>query len=148
MKVVSLNPGISLYLETFESNTTSDWLNQTIKPIRKCVRSTFKITKLFDKEAKNVLENGWLIGPSNLSLPPQCIPSFSEQLKTVVCKVFQFERTKTLSLETGLKRPVAWHLICRFIRGYIFVSIFLPTFNDHEKKPIENIVEKGENAGN
>ena len=70
MKVVSLNPGISLYLETFESNTTSDWLNQTIKPVRKCVRSTFKITKLFDKEAKNVLENGWLIRTQQLVSSP------------------------------------------------------------------------------
>ena len=40
---------IFLYLEAFECNTTSDWLN------RSCV--TFKITNLLGKD--NVLENGW-----------------------------------------------------------------------------------------
>ena len=32
-----------LYLVAFECNTTSDWLNPTVKPIRSCI--TFKFTK-------------------------------------------------------------------------------------------------------
>ena len=33
---------IFLYLAAFEGNTTSDWLNRTVYPIRSCV--TFKLT--------------------------------------------------------------------------------------------------------
>ena len=43
-----------LYLEASECNTTSDWLNRTVYPIRSCV------TNLGEK-TKNVFENDWSI---------------------------------------------------------------------------------------
>ena len=39
-----------LIIEAFECNTTSDWLNHTVKPIRSCV--TFKYTKSKRKRQK------------------------------------------------------------------------------------------------
>ena len=44
-----------LYPAAFECNTTSDWLNRMVKPIRSCV--TFKFTNLEKKKKKNILEN-------------------------------------------------------------------------------------------
>ena len=41
---------IFLYLETFECNTTSDWLNQTVQPFRSCVTFQFAILGEKDKE--------------------------------------------------------------------------------------------------
>ena len=38
-KVLSLVLQIFLYLQAFECNTTSDWLNGMVKPIRSCVTS-------------------------------------------------------------------------------------------------------------
>ena len=38
----------SICLDSFECNTTSDWLNQTVLPIRSCV--TFKFTNSGDKD--------------------------------------------------------------------------------------------------
>ena len=46
--VFSLVLQIFLYLETFECNRTSDWLNGMVYPIRSCV--TFKFTKSVDKD--------------------------------------------------------------------------------------------------
>ena len=39
----SYSPDFFLYLAAFECNTTCDWLNHTVKPIRSCV--TIKFTK-------------------------------------------------------------------------------------------------------
>ena len=41
--ILSLVLQTFLYLAAFECNTTSDWLNRTVYPIRSCV--TFKFTK-------------------------------------------------------------------------------------------------------
>ena len=49
-KVLSLFVQIFLQLEAFECNTTSDWLNNTVWPIRSCV--TFKFTKYCRKRQK------------------------------------------------------------------------------------------------
>ena len=46
--VLSLVLQIFLYLETFECNTTSDWLNHMVQPIRSCV--IFKFTNLGEKD--------------------------------------------------------------------------------------------------
>ena len=39
---------IFLYLEAFECNTTSDWLNQMVQPIRSCV--TFHLANIVEKD--------------------------------------------------------------------------------------------------
>ena len=46
-----------LHSEAFESNTTSDWLNHVVYPVKSCV--TFKENKISKKWPKNVLGNGW-----------------------------------------------------------------------------------------
>ena len=46
--IVCLVLQIYLYLAAFECNTTSDWLNPTVQPIRRCV--TFKLINLGEKD--------------------------------------------------------------------------------------------------
>ena len=46
--IPSLVLRIFLYLEAFECNTTSDWLNHMVEPIRSCV--TFKFTNFGEKD--------------------------------------------------------------------------------------------------
>ena len=47
-----------LYPAAFESNTTSDWLNHMVLPIRSF--ATFKLIKT-EVKTKKILDNGWLI---------------------------------------------------------------------------------------
>ena len=50
-------PDFFLYSTAFECNTTFDWLNHAVDPIRSSV--AFKFTNLGEKKAKKILENGW-----------------------------------------------------------------------------------------
>ena len=43
---------IFLYLDAFKCNTTSDWLNHAVYPIRSCV--TFKFTNLSEKDKQYI----------------------------------------------------------------------------------------------
>ena len=44
--------GFFLDLETFQSNTASDWLKQTVQPIKCC--ATLKYTKISEGRIENV----------------------------------------------------------------------------------------------
>ena len=59
--VLSLVLQIFLNLEAFECNTTSDWLNHTVYPIKSYVTFKFTKSKGKKKKTKGVLENVWWI---------------------------------------------------------------------------------------
>ena len=58
---IILKNGLSLvlqifFIETFECNTTSNWLNHTISPIKSCV--TFNFANLDQKDKGHFFKNG------------------------------------------------------------------------------------------
>ena len=46
--ILKIVPCLVLYLAAFECNTTADWLNRTVQPIRSCV--TVKVSNLGEKD--------------------------------------------------------------------------------------------------
>ena len=73
--ILSLVMWIFLYLEAFESNTTSEWLNRTVLPIRICFTFTFT-NKTLEKRMMKRIVGEYRPSMPCLSLPYKTVYNF------------------------------------------------------------------------
>ena len=125
----SLSYTPDLYLEASECNTTSDWLNHTIQPVRSCFTITFQFAKFGEKDKENL---------SHMHLTP-----FSHSMVQILYSTYTTGYTRHSSKQCR-SRDVILEIRPSLV-DFLYEFVLVHTFKEVRRFDIDANCSKGDN---